>query len=214
MMKKLFVLLLAALMLLSLAACGEDTEKGEEVVIVEETSPASLGGWTLTPGAELSEEALAAFGKAMDGLVGVSYEPLALVGTQLVSGTNYCILCQAQVVVPNAVPYYALVYVYADLQGEAQILSIVNLDLGDIAETGQIKAAENPPQELFGGWMVDRESSVELDGALLHLASQVVKGVNHCVLCEGGRLVFVYENLKGETQVTSEVALDPGALIG
>ena len=214
MMKKLFVLLLAALMLLSLAACGKDAEKGEEVVIVEETSPVRLGGWTLTPGAELSEEAQAAFGKAMDGLVGVSYEPLALVGTQLVSGTNYCILCQAQVVVPNAVPYYALVYVYRDTQGKAEISRILPIDLGDVAESGEIREAEPAGEALMGAWTVDRASSVELKGALMHLASQVVSGKNHCVLCEGNELVFVYENLEGKTEVTGRVAIDVAGLAG
>ena len=43
------------------------------------------------------------------------------------------------------------------------------------------------------------------------LASQVVSGKNHCVLCEGNELVFVYENLEGKTEVTQRVAIDLGA---
>ena len=86
---------------------------------------ALAGGWTLCDPAEpIPEEALAAFDKAMEGLVGVSYEPAALLSTQVVAGLNYCFLCKAQVIVPDAQPYWAYVYVYADLEGDAAVTSI------------------------------------------------------------------------------------------
>jgi hypothetical protein len=207
-MKKLFALMLAMLMVFALCACGASPAPAAE------KEPAVVGGWTLSEDAALSEEARAAFEKAMEGFTGVGYEPLALIGTQVVSGTNYCILCEGRVIVPDAAPYYALVYVYADLKGGAQILNIAALDLGDIAETGEIKAADPTSGNLLGGWKVDRDSAVELDGALLHLASQVVNGTNHCVLCRGGKLVFVYESLDGKIELKREVTLDPGALGG
>ncbi len=205
--KKYISLLLVLVLVLALAACGN-------APAVEESASAQVGGWTIPEDAAVSDEARAAFEKAMEGLTGVSYQPVALVGTQLVSGTNYCILCEARVVYPDAVPYYALVYVYADLQGGAKILNIAILDIGDIAETGELKAAEEAPAALMGSWSVDRESSVETEGALLHLASQVVNGTNHCVLCKGGKLAFVYEDLEGKTELKQTVALDPGALNG
>jgi hypothetical protein len=62
----------------------------------------------MTEDAVLTEEAQSAFDKAMEGLVGVNYTPLALLGTQLVSGTNYSFLCEAAVVYPDAQPYYAV----------------------------------------------------------------------------------------------------------
>ena len=209
-MKKLFALLLALILLLALSACGqaETEEPGNDAG----DAPALVGGWTIPADAAVTDEAQAAFDKAMEGLVGVNYTPVALIGTQLVSGTNYCILCEATVVYPDAVPYYALVYVYADLQGGAEIRNIVTLDIGDIAESGEVKAAENAPQALMGGWSVDRESAIDLENGLLHLASQVVNGTNHCVLCKGAQLVFVYEAPDGACQVTGTVQLDPGAL--
>ena len=200
-MKKLFAVVLAVLMLLALGACG-----------AKEKAPVT-GGWSAAESIELSEEAREAFEKAMEGLTGVDYEPLALIGTQLVSGTNYAILCEARAVAPDAQPYYAVVFVYRDLQGGAKLLKIAALDLGAIAESGKVEAAGAAPEQLVGGWTVDRESSVELEGALLHLASQVVAGTNHCLLCEGGELVFVYENLEGETEVTSRAVIDPGVLL-
>ena len=207
-MKKLFALMLTMLMVLALCACGQSKAPAAE------KEPAVVGGWTISEDAALTDEARAAFEKAMEGFTGVGYEPVALIGTQVVSGTNYCILCEARVIVPDAAPYYALVYVYADLKGGAEILNIAALNLGDIAETGEIKAADPTSGNLLGGWKLDRESTVEVDGALLHLASQLVNGTNHCVLCQGGKLVFVYESLDGKTELKREVPLDLGALRG
>lgn len=207
-MKKLFALMLTMLMVLALCACGQSKAPAAE------KEPAVVGGWTISEDAALTDEARAAFEKAMEGFTGVGYEPVALIGTQVVSGTNYCILCEARVIVPDAAPYYALVYVYADLKGGAEILNIAALDLGDIAETGEIKAADPTSGNLLGGWKLDRESTVKVDGALLHLASQLVNGTNHCVLCQGGKLVFVFESLDGKTELKSEVPLDLGALRG
>ena len=196
-MRKFRILLLAAAMLFTLAACGQ-----------KKAEPEKVGGWTLNDSFAISAEAQQAFDKAMDGLVGVNYQPIGLLGTQLVSGTNYSFLCEAAVVYPNAQPYYAVVTVYADLQGKAEVRNIVALDLGKIAESGAVENAEAAGQQLLGGWTVDRESSVELDGAVQHLASQVVAGKNHCVLCKGWTLSFVYENLEGKTEVTKTVPLD------
>ena len=117
-MKKLLSLLLA-LMLLCTAAAAEGL---------------SAGAWQLPEDTAITEEAQTAFDKAMEKLVGVSYTPLALPGTQLVSGMNYCILCRAVVVYPDAQPYYALVYVYADLEGSAQLTQVVPLDIAALAE--------------------------------------------------------------------------------
>lgn len=197
-MKKMLALMLALVMVFALAACGQ------------QKAP-TLGGWTPVEDAKMTDDAQSAFDKAMDGLIGVNYIPVALIGRQIVSGTNYCILCEATVVYPDARPYYALVYLYQDLQGKAEVTNIVKLDLGDIAESGEIKAAEDAGEVLVGGWTVDRESSVDVKGALVHLASQIVSGKNHCVLCEGNELVFVYENLEGKTEVTQRVAIDLGA---
>ena len=53
--------------------------------------------------------------------------PVALLSTQLVAGMNYCILCQITPVVPNPEPSWALVYIYADLQGNAEIMNVYEL---------------------------------------------------------------------------------------
>lgn len=98
----------------------------------------TVGGWEIFPAqsARLTEEnepepmpdeALEAFEKATEGLDGEDYVPVALLATQVVAGTNYCILAQVTPVVPNPVPKWALVYVYADLEGNAQLLNVYEI---------------------------------------------------------------------------------------
>lgn len=89
-----------------------------------------VGGWSVTSSPEITQEAQGAFDKAMEGLLGVDYTPVALLGTQVVAGTNYCILCQATVVSPEAQPYYTLVYIYEALDGSAEVLTVTDLELG------------------------------------------------------------------------------------
>ena len=83
--------------------------------------------------AALPADAQAAFDKALDGLTGADYDPIVLLGTQAVSGTNYSILCKVTPVVPDAGSELDVVTVYADLDSNAQILSTEKLDLMHIA---------------------------------------------------------------------------------
>ena len=88
------------------------------------------GGWTATEDAAVTEEASAALNKALETFVGSEIEPIALLGTQVVAGTNYCLLCRVTPVVPDAVGHYALVYVYAGVDGTAEVLDMVDVELG------------------------------------------------------------------------------------
>lgn len=95
------------------------------------SAPAEImtGGWqmALQEAAPLPEEAQAAFDKATENLDGAEYTPAALLATQVVAGMNYCILCQVTPVTPDAAPAWALVYIYADLEGNAEILNVYEL---------------------------------------------------------------------------------------
>ena len=107
MMKKMIAMVLSAVMLCAMhAATGEERLQTDGTV---EASPAPIsesaglaadvplvGGWENVPhgDAELPEDAQTAFDKALDGLVGAKYTPVALLSTQVVAGMNYCILCQ------------------------------------------------------------------------------------------------------------------------
>ena len=63
--------------------------------------------WDTSVPAEITDEVRTLFDEAMKGLLGINYEPLAVLAQQ---GETVCILCRASAVVPDAKPNYALVY--------------------------------------------------------------------------------------------------------
>lgn len=89
------------------------------------------GGWTVADasGAALDENAQAAFDAALLGFSGVGYTPLALLGTQVVAGTNYLVLCKATRVTAEPVSALAVVQIYAGLDGTAAITSVAGFDI-------------------------------------------------------------------------------------
>lgn len=114
-MKKLLALLLILLLLGTSAALAEEN---------------LLGGWTASPSPEVTDEQRLLFEKGLSETVGITYAPVAYLGSQLVAGANHCFLCQATVVYPDAQPYYALVYLYEALDGSVSLLQVQTLELG------------------------------------------------------------------------------------
>lgn len=114
-MKKLISLLLILMLLGTSAAVAEQ---------------ALVGGWTASASPEITRELAQLFENGLNETVGVSYVPVAYLGTQLVAGTNHCFLCQATVVYPDAQPYYALVYLYQALDGSVSLLEVQTLEMG------------------------------------------------------------------------------------
>ena len=124
-MKKLFVLFLASLMLISAASADEILTPPEPMT----------GGWTPSADPCVTEELKALFTKGTETLTGVSYEPVAYLGSQVVAGTNHAFLCRAVTAYPGSletVPAYAMVYLYEDLSGNVSILSITDFDIGSL----------------------------------------------------------------------------------
>ncbi len=84
-----------------------------------------VGGWTENDSLEMTDDAKTAFEKACETLTGAEYTPLALLATQVVAGTNYRIICESRPVVPDPECGYVIVTVYADLEGNAEIIDTV-----------------------------------------------------------------------------------------
>ena len=64
--------------------------------------------WDTSVPTEITEKIRRQFDKATEGLLGVEYSPIAVLGKQ---GETSCILCKAKAVYPDSKPYNALVYV-------------------------------------------------------------------------------------------------------
>ena len=93
----------------------------------------AVGAWEVTEGGiySLPAKAFSAYEKASEGLVGVEYTPIALLATQLVSGTNYRFLCNGTTVTAEPVTSLYVMEVYEDLDGNAKITAIDMLDLNE-----------------------------------------------------------------------------------
>lgn len=151
---------------------------------------AATGAWEINQRSVSVEEnarVQTVIGKALENLTGATYEAVAVLGTQLVAGTNDCILCRVTPVVPDAVSQWALVYFYEDLDGNAEITRIVDL-----------MSSEDDPD---GGWVcnpgdgaLEAEANAALEAALemmegadyeviAVLGSQTVSGTNYRLLC-------------------------------
>ena len=103
----------------------------------EATAEPVAGGWegpedyTVVP---LPKDAQKAFEKAVAEFDGNELEPMALLATQLVSGTNYAILCHSTLVTAEPVTAVDVVTVYEDLDGNAEITNICTLDPAELNE--------------------------------------------------------------------------------
>ncbi len=252
MMKKILAAMLAALMILALlTACGAKTDPpadiapaapAEEAVLVDENTeeeagqpievPAILpGGWVSTESPALTEDVQNVFNRALEGLTGVSYEPIACLGRQLVNGTNYAIFCRAAVVYPDAKPYFAVLHIHETLDGSAEILDIFSLN-----PSGELDENAQSAQPVMGGWSVPEsaeegfaalEKAVEgLVGAgcepIACLGRQLVNGTNYCLLCRITAVspdaaphyafVTVWQSLDGNAEISSISELDASGL--
>ncbi len=242
-MKKLTAILLCALLLLTAAACS--AKKPEDVPApVAETTPEGgetdaepepiaeplAGGWTVAEDTSVTDELRAIFEKGMKELVGVDYVPIALLGTQVMAGTNYCFLAQATVVYPGATSTYVRVYLYADLSGSVSMLRTEPMPI--IANGDGTLSVPAAPGTLMGGWAYESDPAVtdemkarlekalsETVGAeyepIANLGTQVVAGLNRCLLCKVTpvvpnavphyALVYVYEDLEGGATLNNVV---------
>lgn len=147
-MRKLFTVTLVILCAVSIMGCKAiknytdakettemqtiiESQKSEETKEAEETMESAnlLGAWTINSKFEPSENinAMAAFDKATESLEGYKYTVIAVLGSQIVAGTNYSYLCRAEMAVPDAKPEYVIVNVYEDLDGNAEITGSLRL---------------------------------------------------------------------------------------
>ena len=85
------------------------------------------GSWGTAADPAITDEVRALFDKAVDGLVGVNYVPVAYLGRQVVSGYNHAILCQATTVYPGAEARWVIMYLYEDAGGNVKITDITEL---------------------------------------------------------------------------------------
>lgn len=144
-MRRLFTVILGMLCAVSIMGCGAKanntesqattasqestlTKEAEEISETNESAPIT-GGWAINNDFDGTDDAnaMSAFEKATEDLDGYRYDVAAVLGSQIVAGTNYLYLCRAEMVVPDAKPEYVILKVYEDLEGNAEITGSLRL---------------------------------------------------------------------------------------
>ena len=98
-----------------------------------QTVPENAGEWDASVPVELSEELQSAFAQATGGLLGVHYEPVAVLAQK---GEDFCILCKATVVYPDAQPSNKLLFLRCGDSG-AEVTEVRDLPLD--AQAAQVE---------------------------------------------------------------------------
>ena len=232
-MKRFFAGTLALMMLFAMTGCKSNAqtlgvEEKEAMAPIETTTPIehidiNTGGWSAAEDTGITDEQRSLFEKAMEALVGVNYEPVAYLGSQIVAGLNHCFLCRATVVAPDAQPTYKLVYIYEGLDGNTDVLDIAdfaNAD-GEVLAGGWFASDDiELPEEVKAAYEKAMEGLVGVDyEPVAFVESQVVAGMNYRILCKstvvypgaetGYAIVTIYRALDGSAEVTdiADVAL-------
>lgn len=92
------------------------------------------GGWLVNgsdPKVVLPEEVGKTFDDAVSTFVGKGYKPITLLGTQVVAGTNYAILCLGTTTTEETINTINVLTIYKDLSGLSEIRNIASVDLKD-----------------------------------------------------------------------------------
>ena len=188
-----------------------ETKKQEEGTTFDREETPMVGGWSINKGhfsPEENKDAMKAFHKAINGLTGYYYEVVAVLGSQVVAGTNYAYLCRGNVVVPDAEPTYLILYVYENLIGKARILDSQSIFTGNLGGVIGDFSLNNGKTELQENAAV----SAALEKAVANLADVSYEPIasfhflwhsqNHGG-CRGVRERYVLENLECDPAETA-----------
>lgn len=230
----LSIALAGMLVVAPLAGCAGNQQNSSAVQSSAESAQSSTeqitGGWIVNEEftAVLSSDEQKVFESAAATYTGAQLTPIAVLATQVVSGTNYAFLCSSKPTTQGSVLTYCIAVVYEDLEGNAQITSVKDLDPNNLA----IASETADSNELVGGWtiahhegtIIPADASTALTSAmknydgmmfrpLVLLATQVVSGTNYLILCEGAAVtqdpqeglyaVTVYADLSGNAQISN-----------
>lgn len=226
-MKKILAILLC---LLALCACGP---KVSGTMQIEEGDEPEwmVGGWLVNPDLPPINDAV--FEKAQEGYVGMTFQPLQRLGSQVVAGTNIAYLAYGEVVAPDAATAYKVVIVNEDLQNNASILKVADFNIENYLEGN----GNTTPEGMGGGWtdnselpnMVGDDLTKSFNEALegimgvgyepvCVLATQVVAGTNYAFLAKGTTvtpeapthlyIVSIYVAMDGSAKLNNICAID------
>ncbi len=101
-----------------------------QVKIGSSASSGLMGGWSMAETNDIDGDLEKVINMAVEGEDGVSFEPVMVLNTQVVAGTNYAVLCKNTADASN-VSYWTVLYVYRDLDNEGEKLNNALLVFGE-----------------------------------------------------------------------------------
>lgn len=187
------------------------------------------GGWEVNTGStSISKNAAAkaAFKKATAELLGVSYQPIAVLGTQVVAGTKYAILCRATPVIPDAAPDITIMYIYENVDGTVDIDGFQTIisggDKGGFkANTRKFTIKNKKNKAVYSAYKKAMKELVGVDyKPVLYLGKQTKSGSSYMILCRSQAvypnapyewsLVTVSKSAKGKVKLGDVQTLELG----
>ena len=186
-MKKILSLIMCCI-LIAVSVIGFSACSREGVADDSPTEPEIAGGWTVSNSPEITDELKKVFEKAKSEYTGMDFIPVAFLSSQVVAGINYCFLCKATTVVPDGKTTYALIYIYEDLEGNAEITEVKNSEVEIIDEPldGGWTQSDSPALTKDAKKTLENASQT-LTGAQFEpfalLATQTAAGTNYRILC-------------------------------
>lgn len=232
-MKRMIAIILTVLLVVSLAACSGSKENPSTASATEE---AVVGGWVVysdTAASAMPNELFTAYTKVTADAGDVSYAPVAYLGSQAVSGTNYALLCAVTPKDAKNADLKVLI-IYVDLDGNATLSKESDFNIADYTES----AGKVTEKNLAGGWTITEDAGsasmpdyaqaafdkavASFDGNKLEpmalLGTQVVSGTNYAFLCRSTmvteepvsnlQVVTVYADLNENASITNICTLD------
>lgn len=218
-MKKIVIGIMLIMTCFLLTGCGKKESVIEERNIV--------GGWDIDvplKQLEIPTNAKEAFDKATNNYTKMTLTPISLIGTQVVSGTNYMYLCKGE---DSNSTKWVLVTIHRDTSNNAEIKNVKYLNLNDYVNiNNELKSTQT-----LGGWSVYKDiksnldtniqtifdKAVENNESMLYipitlLGEQIVAGTNYAILSLGQSLqnpnlysmniLTIYSELDGNATLT------------
>lgn len=220
---------MAALIAMSCAAFSAFADDSIELADDSGYTDFLAGGWEVNTGSTAMSKnaaAKAAFKKATAELLGVSYQPIAVLGTQVVAGTKYAILCKATPVIPDAAPDITIMYIYENVDGTVDINGFQTIisggDKGGFkANTGKFTIKNKNNKAVYSAYKKAMKELVGVDyKPVFYLGSQNKSGSNYMILCRSQvvypdapyewSLVTVSKSAKGKVKLGDVQTLELG----
>ena len=174
----------------------------------------AIGGYEIVniPANKLPQEAASAMGAANGNLLGATFSPIWYVGKQLVNGTNYLFIAEEIRTTKN--------------QDKHIVGLVINVPPGEHSTQGEgakvvniIESEELSPEVQAAFADAEKHLIGVSYKPVLYIGSQVVRGVNHYIVCEATGIypgaepyaaVMCLNIFEGKTSLVGIAPISPG----